>query len=256
VLKFNAQLQMQDYFTPADYGYMFCNDGDLAGGGIMLLPGTTELLAGGKTGKMYMVNTANLGHEQANDAGATQTLWFDPDVVPLHSASCTDSAGTHTTQEDSSEIYGTPAYFNGSVYLGVVPTSPTAQGLTRQFTYSGGILTPSLYTPDAIQEYTRGTTPFISANGTTNGIMWIIDEGQPLQNTGTGVPTSAILRAYHATNLKDELYNSSMNPGDVPGYGIKFTSPVVANGKVYISTGHDDVTVTHPQGEIDVYGLK
>jgi uncharacterized protein YjdB len=256
VLKFNAQLQMEDYFTAADYQYMFCNDGDLAGGGIMLLPGTTDLLAGGKTGKMYMVSTANLGQEQANDAGATQTLWFDSDVIPLHSASCTDAAGTHTTQEDSSEIYGTPAYFNGSVYLGVVPTSPTAKGLTRQFIYSGGMLTPSTYTSDAIQEYTRGTTPFISADGTTNGILWIIDEGQPLQNTGTGVPTSAILRAYDASNLNDERYNSSMNPGDVPGYGIKFTSPVVANGKVYISTAHDDVTIANPQGEIDVYGLK
>jgi hypothetical protein len=30
----------------------------------------------------------------------------------------------------------------------------------------------------------------------------------------------------------------------------------VANGKVYISTGHDLTTATNPQGEIDVYGLK
>jgi hypothetical protein len=29
----------------------------------------------------------------------------------------------------------------------------------------------------------------------------------------------------------------------------------VANGKVYISTGHDLTTVTNPHGEIDVYGL-
>lgn len=256
VLKFNAQLQMEDYFTPDAYAYMFCNDGDLAGGGLMLIPGTTEAVAGGKTGEMYVVNTANLGHEQANDAGAIQDLWPDSDLYPTHSASCTDSAGAHTAPEDSAEIYGTAAFFNGSAYLGIVPTSPYVKGLMRQFTYSGGVLTPASYTPDAIQEDTRGTTPFISADGTTNGIVWMIDEGLPVQNTGTGVATNATLRAYDATNLQTELYNSSMIAGDVPGYGIKFTSPVVANGKVYISTGHNDYTATSPQGEIDVYGLK
>ena len=44
--------------------------------------------------------------------------------------------------------------------------------------------------------------------------------------------------------------------GDTPGYGIKFSSPVVANGKAYISTGHDLTTVANPEGEIDVYGVK
>jgi hypothetical protein len=53
-------------------------------------------------------------------------------------------------------------------------------------------------------------------------------------------------------NCATELTNAA----DVPGYGIKFTSPVVANGKVHISTGHDLTTVTNPHGEIDVYGLK
>ena len=80
----------------------------------------------------------------------------------------------------------------------------------------------------------------------------MIDEGQPIQSS---TPTSATLRAYDAGNLSKELY-SSTNSGDIPGYGIKFSSPIVANGKVYISTGHDLSTVAHPQGEIDVYGLK
>jgi hypothetical protein len=46
-----------------------------------------------------------------------------------------------------------------------------------------------------------------------------------------------------------------MNPGDQPGYGIKFTSPIVANGKVYISTGNNLTTASQTQGRIDVYGL-
>jgi|GEM_PF-6832252 len=70
--------------------------------------------------------------------------------------------------------------------------------------------------------------------------MWMIDHGIPLSKSGP--PTDATRRAYDATNLSDQLYNRSTNSGDVPVYGIKFTSPIVANGKVYIST--------------DVYGLK
>ena len=253
VLKFNAQLQMEDYFTPNDYQYMDCNDSDLAAGGLLLIPGTSQLLAGGKTGKLYLVNSANLGQEHANDSGATQTLWFESTLSPPYSSNCTDSAGVHTTDINSYEIFGTAAYFNGSVYLGVTPTSTSAPAGIGQFAYSGS-LTPVGYTTPSIQENTRGTTPFISANGNANGILWMIDTGQPIQSPETS--TNATLRAYDPTNLSNELYNSGVNSGDVPGYGIKFSSPIVANGKVYISTGHDPVTVTNPRGELDVYGLK
>ena len=95
VLKFsnNGLLKLLDYFTPDDYHYMNCDDADLASGGLLLIPGSNAALAGGKTGKLYLLNTTNLGKEQANDAGATQTvpgllsdLGFNP-----YSSSCTDS---------------------------------------------------------------------------------------------------------------------------------------------------------------------
>lgn len=255
VLKFNATLQMQDYFTPNNFQNMDCEDSDLASGGLLLIPGTAQALAGGKTGKMYLVNTANLGHEQANDTGAIQTLWFEGDLAPPYSSSCTDSTGVNTSEISSYEIFGTSAYFNGSVYLGVTPTSSTAIAPIRQFHYSGGTLTPGPYSSPSIQENTRGTTPFLSSNGATSGILWMIDTGQPIQNSGKGAPTNAILRAYDADQFPNELYNSGMNATDQPGYGIKFSSPIVGNGKVYISTGHDPATTANPKGEIDVYGL-
>ncbi|MGC1872116.1 MAG: Ig-like domain-containing protein [Acidobacteriaceae bacterium] len=253
VLKFNAQLQMEDYFTPQDYQYMDCNDADLAGGGLMLIPGTTEALAGGKSSKLYLVNTANLGHEQANDAGASQAFYLESDLLAPYVSSCTDSLGTHSMDVDSYEDFGTAAYFNGSVYLGVTPYTTVLPAGLRQFTYSAGTLTPGAYIAHNIQESSYGTTPFISANGTSNGILWMIDHGSPIQSS---TPTSATLYAYDASDPTKELYSSSTNAGDVPGYGIKFTSPIVANGKVYITTGHDLSTVASPRGEIDVYGLK
>jgi hypothetical protein len=135
----------------------------------------------------------------------------------------------------------------------VTPTAAAAPAGVREFVYAGS-LTYGAETTPSIQQNTRGTTPFISADGNASGILWMIDTGLPLQLNSS--PTDATLRAYDANDLGTELYNSSENSADVPGYGIRFTSPVVANGKVYISTGHDLPTVTNPQGELDVYGLK
>ncbi len=254
ILKFSPTLKLEDFFTPQDYQYMDCADADLAAGGLMMIPGTTEMIAAGKTGKLFLVNSNGMGGEKANDAGATQTLYFESDLTAPYPTSCTDSLGTHTTDINSYEIFGTSAYFNGSVYLGITPTANVPAGI-REFKYAGGVLSYGTYTSPSVQQNTRGTTPFLSANGTSNGILWMIDQGLPLQNTGTGGTTNATLRAYDATDLATELYNSSTNSADVPGYGIKFSSPVVGNGKVYISTGHNLTTATNPQGEIDVYGL-
>ncbi len=263
VLKFTQTLQMEDYFTPFVYPYMDCADADLAAGGLLLIPGTTELVSGGKTGKIYVTNTGDLGQEQNNDTGATQTLWFESDLNPPYESNYCTGSGPNpesgTAEINSYEIFGTAAYFNGSVYLGITPTaSLTANGAVRQFPYSG-TLSYGSYTQPNILEGSYGTTAFISASGTSNGVLWMIDHGDPLQNgaSGSPTPTSAILRAYNANNLNaPELYDSSINSGDAPGYGIKFTAPIVANGKAYISTAHDLTSVTNPQGELDVYGLK
>jgi hypothetical protein len=189
--------------------------------GLLMIPGSSNLVGGGKGGKLYLVNTANLGHEQANDAGAVQTIFFESDLSAPYSSSCTDSSGTHTTQSNSYEIFGRAAYYNGSIYLGVTPTTPTAPAGIREFVYSGK-LSYGAETKPSILENTRGTTPFISSDGNANGILWMIDTGQPLQQSST--PTSSTLRAYDANDLGTELYNSSDNSADVPGFGIKFSS--------------------------------
>jgi hypothetical protein len=71
-----------------------------------------------------------------------------------------------------------------------------------------------------------GTTPSVSANGTSNGIVWAI------QNGGTGV-----LHAYDATNLATELYNSSQAANGRDNFsGNKYVTPMIANGKVFVGT--------------------
>jgi uncharacterized protein YjdB len=262
ILKFSPSLALLDHFTPQDYEYMNCEDSDLAAGGLLMIPGSGQIVGGGKMGKLYLVNTSSLGGEQPNDAGAASTVFVEQGLLNAYtSAPCVDNIPTqnssHTASINSYEIFGTSAYFNGSLYVGVTPTASVASdGVLRRIAYSssnGGTLSVQDFTTPPIQQNTRGTTPFISANGNSDGIVWMIDEGQPLQTPDPGGPTSATLRAYDAGNLSSELYSSPTS--DKLGYGIKFTSPIVANGKVYFAAGHDPVTASQPRGEIDVYGL-
>ena len=253
----NGTMQPIDYFTPSIYKFMNCDDADLAAGGLMLIPGSTTLIAGGKTGTMYLVDSTNLGHESSNDAGALQEQVWGAGLTygGTYQQSCVDATGTNYANITSYEIFGTAAYLNGAAYLGVSPTSTVAPAGVRQFDFTSTLIVQS-DTSINQNEGSYGTSPFISANGTSDGIVWEINQGNPLQNSAGAAPTSAALIAFDALNYPNELYSSGISGGDTPGYGIKFSSPVVANGKVYISTGTDLTTVANPRGEIDVYGLK
>ena len=72
-----------------------------------------------------------------------------------------------------------------------------------------------------------GTTPAISANGTSNAILWAAENSNP-----------AALHAYDANQLSTELYNNSQAPAgrDLFGAGNKFITPTIANGKVFVGT--------------------
>ena len=72
-----------------------------------------------------------------------------------------------------------------------------------------------------------GVLPSVSANGTSNGIVWAIE------NTGT-----AVLHAFAANDLTQELYNSNQasNGRDHFGSGNKFITPMIADGKVFAAT--------------------
>ena len=69
--------------------------------------------------------------------------------------------------------------------------------------------------------------PSVSANGSSNGIVWAIENTSP-----------AVLHAYLASNLTHELYNSNQaaNGRDHFGTGNKFITPMIADGKVFAAT--------------------
>src|SRR5258708_15583272 len=92
--------------------------------------------------------------------------------------------------------------------------------------------------------FTVGSTPSISANGSSAGIVWAIERLDPLGTTAGVKP--AVLYAYDATNVSNTLYSSIQHQQrDQGGCGNKFQVPTIANGKVYVGT----------QNELDVFGL-
>jgi hypothetical protein len=201
----SGQLKLLDYFTPLNTVAESNADTDFGSGGPLLLPdvvdanGQTRHLAvgAGKDANIYVVDRDNMGKFNANQDNNYQVI--------------------------SGQIGGVskPSYFNGTVFYGAVNDALKAFPVTSA-KLAG---TPSSQSTHSFSY--PGTTPSISANGTTNGIVWAIE------NSG------AILFAYDATNLTKELYNSNQAAGNRDHFsGNKFITPMVVNGKVYVGTSN------------------
>jgi hypothetical protein len=113
-----------------------------------------------------------------------------------------------------------PAYFNNTIYYGSVGSPIQA------FTITNAKLSSGATAQTANSFGYPGATPSISANGTSNGIVWAVENTSP-----------AVLHAYNVANL-NELYNSNQASGgrDQFGAGNKFITPMIVNGKVFVGT--------------------
>jgi hypothetical protein len=214
----NGSLTVSDYFTPYNQLALEAANADMSSGGPLLLPdqavGPPRLMvSAGKQGIVYLLNRDNMGRFQAGS---------DSQIV--------QSFPGGVCGPGSCAIFGTPAYFNNTVYTAAVGDRLKAYSLVAGQLSLSGQSTNSFRWP--------GATPAISANGSSNGIVWA------LETNGSGA--RAVLRAYSAANVSVELYNSDENAvRDNPGPAVKFSVPTVANGKVYVGS----------QFQVSVFGL-
>jgi hypothetical protein len=214
----NGSLTVSDYFTPFNQLELEAADADMSSGGPLLLPdqpvGPPHLMvSAGKQGVVYLLNRDNMGGFQAGS---------DSQIV--------QSFGSCET--GSCSMRSTPAYFNNRVY------TVAATDRLKAYSLVDGRLSLPLSAQSANTFRWPGATPAISADGSTNGIVWA------LETNGSGAP--AVLRAYPAATVSTELYNSTQNSArDDPGPAVKFAVPTIANGKVYVGT----------QGQLSVFGL-
>ena len=204
----NTQLTVADYFNMDNTVDESDADEDLGSGGLMVLPpmvdagGVTRNLAvgAGKDSNIYIVDRTNMGK-------------FNPNSNDIY-------------QEIDSVLGGgmwaAPARFGNSLYFG-----PQGNNL-MQFRFSQAKLSISPVSKTATSFQYPGTTPSVSSNASTNGIVWAIEHSDP----------NDVLHAYNATNLAKELYNSNQASGkrDQLGQASHFGTPMIVNGKVYVGT--------------------
>jgi hypothetical protein len=228
LLKLNQQLQITDYFSPADAVNINLPwiDLDLGSSMPMLLPDSDGLpghphlmVIGGKEGLLYLVDRDNL--QKWEPAGYN----FLP-APPLS----TGSGG----------IFGRYAYFNGAVYVS------TGYGPVAAYAIAGGLTPSPAGATAALYGPWTGASLSISANGTSGGIVWVLSA----DGDGYTSQSHAVLEAYDATNLKNRLFSSSASPADAIGIGVRFSVPTVASGKVYAGAAADSLN-----GTIATFGL-
>jgi hypothetical protein len=211
-----GKLTVADYFTMSGTLTEDDSDRDLGSGGPLVLPdmsngsGTTKQLAiaAGKDGAIYVADRTNMGKFNSTTDNIYQELLH---VIP-------------------GGIWGVPAYFNQTLYY-----CDSANSL-KAFAFTNAKLSSAPTSSTSTNFEYPGALPSVSSNGTSNGIVWAIE------NTGV-----AVLRAYPANDLTTELYDSNQAAGsaDHPGAGNKFITPAIADGKVFVAT----------QTSVAVYGL-
>jgi hypothetical protein len=234
LLQLSGNLAVSSYFTPSDQSNDNANDVDFGSGGaavVLNLPsGTIKhlVVGGGKDGTVYLLNGDSLG-----GLGDSHALQFF-------------NIGT--------EIHAIGAFWNNNLYI----AASNGPLYSYSFNSSTHLFGTSFSSESAINYGWPGPSPSVSSAGSSNGIVWALEDTNYCTQGSTGCG-SAVLHAYDASNLGTELWNSSKVAGDTAGNAVKFTIPTVANGKVYVGTRGNNTGgafgSTSVSGELDVYGL-
>jgi hypothetical protein len=200
------ELAVADFFEMDNEASENGSDTDLGSGGTIVLPDLTDgsgntwhlAVGAGKDGNLYLVNRDSMGKFSANNGTIYQEL---AGALP-------------------GGVFAMPAYFNSTIYYGSVGSPIQA------FTFANAKLSTSANAQTSNSFGYPGATPSISANGTSNGIVWAVENTSP-----------AVLHAYNASTL-NELYNSNQASGgrDQFGAGNKYITPMIVNGKVFVGT--------------------
>ena len=217
----NGSLGLADSYTPSNYSILNQQDWDLSSGGLLLLPDQPGkyphlMVGGGKEGTIYLINRDNLGgyHAKSNDIVQYIVGAIRPSVPKY---------------EPFFGIWNTSSYFNGNVYIFGQYDYP------KMFTLNNGLLPTTATSAGAV--IMRGPNAVISANGSTNGIVWTLQYDT--------VPP--VLWALNPSDLAQVYYNTNQDSkrDKVDSKAVERVNPTVANGRVYVPAN----------SKVQVYGL-
>jgi len=190
MIKLSGSLSVEDYSTPTNWSSLSSADLDFGSGGVVLLP-PHYAVGIGKDTNLCMADISNMGHV----GGFVQTF---------------------NAESSQGDVVGkSPVYWQGPTmqYLFLMH----ANNPTKSFQYTSGSINTTPLGTGAFSESDRSGGLSLSANGTTNGVLWEMG-------------SDSNLRAYDAVKFPKVLWTGSV------GSYVKMQCPTIANGKVYVGT--------------------
>lgn len=246
-------------------------DQDLGAAGVFLIPERGNLVGGGKDGIVYNLNKDDLGktswtphfnlpfvasylpNAPNGAAGLPTTTVPDPNWPIVNRDR---NLPMHTPAGKSYHIHGTPVYMEtatgGIVFLWGENEHVKAYNYdfaTKRIVSFRGegtqIASGNMPPPGGMP----GGRLVVSSNGTKagTGVVWA---AYPVQGNANSEVVHGALVAYDATAVQNgklkQLFHSDAKAGNDMGNFAKYSTPVVANGKVYVGTFSNKVVQYAP----------
>jgi hypothetical protein len=247
-------------------------DQDIGAAGVFIIPERGNLIGGGKDGILYNLNKDDLGKDSWNPqfnlpfvatylpnppngaAGLPTTTVPDPNWPIVNRDR---NLFMHTPTGKTYHIHGTPVYFElptqGILYVWgenerlkaynfdfATQRIVSFRGEGTQFASGNDMPAPGGMPGGRLVVSSDGTTP-----GT--GVVW---GTYPVEGNANSAVVHGALVAYDATTVVNgamkQLFHSDANPANDMGNFAKYSTPVVANGKVYVGTFSNKVVQYGP----------
>jgi len=237
-------------------------DADLGSAGVVLVPDRGNLIGGGKDGILYNLNKDDLGKNKWDPhfnlpfvatylpnppnggAGLPTSTPADPNwpIVQLNR-----NLHAQTPNGKTFHVHGTPVYMERAASAIVYLWGENER--LKAYNYNFATKRITGFRAEGTQ-FASGMTPapggmpggrlVVSSNGTTanTGVVWGV---YPVQGNANSAVVHGALVAYDATTVLaggrlKQLFHSDTNPANNMGNFAKYSTPVVANGKVYVAT--------------------
>jgi PQQ-like domain len=222
-------LSVAGYYQDPDSACLNTLDLDLASSGPQVIPGagTNLLVGGGKEGKVYTLQLDQALHSQT-----PQYFWGTSNypTLPAEGGTCADTRGAANGWLQGSDT----AFWNNPSGASYYYSFGNRDQLISWAVSGNAFTQTSMDTPSNLNINALA----VSANVGANGILWTV------ANQTTGI---AIVSAYNAVPSAGHLtllWNSAQVPRrDALGQQGRYSVPTVANGKVYVGSGSNQVVV-------------
>jgi hypothetical protein len=275
-----SKFQVQDWYSPQNRDVLKLEDADLGAMAPVPLPNSHLLVAGGKEGRLYLIDRQKMGQGVATSVDSFQATppkdghhyynlhgapvaWVLPGQTFLYVNGEEDHLKQYKLVSDPG-----PAglkFESTTPRAPFQPLDPFAKSVQRA---------PYPNFPDGLfgqqnreMVWMPGGFLSLSADGikADTGIIWVT---MPYANQANRFVVRGVLRAFDAADVsRPQLWDSEStgNGNDRLGQFARFCPPTVANGKVYVATFHAEVIGTDnvhhkaPGGDqpaLVIYGLK